>query len=322
MMSGRRIGVGRNEVVYHGTGYAYAFDGDGKAKQGWPVQTNSVSITTPVTIADLNQDGRRETVSVYRVKATATTYNLILNVFDHTGKVVKGWPLVLHTGSLLGYSTVQNSPPVVGDVDSDRMLEIFVYEQPDGEIYLLNHDGTIVTPGWPVKTIPGNSMASAPSVANLDQDGKDEVVISDGRDLYICNDGQPRTGPPCKTYRNSWYWDTSPIMISDIDKDNDFELLKTISEYKNNQWVYSIVATHHNGQKVDGFPITEGGSLDLPGSYTYPRIVDTNNDGTIELVVMGRDRLYTWTLPNSNYDARTTPWVRLHANNRRIGSSV
>ncbi|MBN1606239.1 MAG: VCBS repeat-containing protein, partial [Polyangiaceae bacterium] len=106
-----------------------------------------------------------------------------------------------------------------------------------GQLFALHHDGTLVK-GWPVLLVDeetreaqrkarpdfSEDWASAPSVADIDGDGKDEVVIvgpPPGPTFIISGDGRKIVRPD--GFRGASSWSSVPIV--DLNGDGVLDLV-------------------------------------------------------------------------------------------------
>jgi len=201
-------GTGHEAIVYgDGDGEVHALDGvTGQELPGWPVTTNPTvpqgaptqgvdpghePVVAPVSIGDLDHDGKLEVIAT---STTGRTY-----VFEADGKPRAGWPKTLDTGvtkppiprPALDYTRLPTqgatASPVLVALGGDKKLDI-VQAGWDGRVHAWKPDGTDV-PGWPVQVkidqappsgnvrIDDQKVDATPAVADLDGDGKPEIVV-------------------------------------------------------------------------------------------------------------------------------------------------
>ncbi len=234
------------------------------------------------------------------------------------------WILNLPAISCNGSSDTNchRSSPAVADITGDGKLEIIVATN-NGQVIVVRHDGSVL---WKVDVAPAFGMgggkqqiASSPAVADIDRDGRMEVVVGVGT-IYpsVCTKGGvivldhagrvepgwpfvaqdfavPPSGCPDTVY-------ATPA-LGDLDRDGDLEIV--VAGFDK-----SIYALHHNGQMVAGFPpnshhYARFGWGQLKGrladtNWSSPALTDLNGDGYLDVVV-GSDE--------GDFDARWQPVV-------------
>ena len=183
-------GDGRPEIVIGSdNGWLFAFNPDGTIEPGWPQFTGynadhpancAVAACTGVvaspTLADLDSDGRMEVI--------VGSYSHKMWIWRGNGSVLPGWPRDVWDGIA--------SSAAVGDLDRDGSPDIVVgsdvanecfncapygHLSPGGLVHAFRTDGTEL-PGWPQAT--DSFMSSSPALADLDLDGRLEVVVGGG----------------------------------------------------------------------------------------------------------------------------------------------
>ncbi len=133
------------------------------------------------------------------------------------------------------------SRTTVGDIDNDKKPEI-IFGTSEHLIYALNDDGSEV-PNWPIK-IDEYLGKSVPSIADLNLDGKLEVIIGTSNSVYAFSGNAGIMNGWPKALENLGNENT-PV-IADITSDNKMEII-----------VYGdriIYALSDNGSIISGWP--------------------------------------------------------------------
>jgi hypothetical protein len=125
--------------------------------------------------------------------------------------------------------------PAVADIDADGRDEIVLLEKTKhtapshATLYVFDGDGTVL-PGFPYDDPASLGSTSSPAVADLDGDGRDEIVaITENRIFVVNHDGTnlpgwPKTLPPISsTSTEIRDFLTSPA-IGDVDGDGELDV--------------------------------------------------------------------------------------------------
>ncbi len=210
-----------------------------------------------VTLADLDGDGAEEIIAgvdddLYAISSTGILWK----------RAVEG---------------LSNFPPSVADVDGDGDLEIALatwsVNPRGGHLYLVDHNGGDVA-GWP-RNFSGNLLVNAPTIADVNGDGQQEIIIGERTPptglLHIFD----HTGG---LWNTNWpvELDATPAVtpsVGDIDDDDEKEIVifSTQSEY-----VFNL-----DGTPEAGWPIQLNNKKH---SYQSPILVDLDEDNTLEIV--------------------------------------
>jgi hypothetical protein len=242
-------------VALSGDGLLVAFDAAGRLLPGWPQDVGSESNTSPVLV-DLDADGSG-------LEILAAGYQGPLYAFRGDGTRVGGhWPVEMTdwgpsspaVGDLEGDGeidiigvdargyvyridrrgrkqllrrvpgTYTFSSPALGDLDGDGSQEIVLgsgLSDGSGYISVLDAEGRLL-PGWPVAT--GDLVAASPSLADVDGDGRPEVIVPDlSGELWLLHaDGRPAGGWPIDVDGLTL---SSPV-VADLDGDGTPEIVQ------------------------------------------------------------------------------------------------
>lgn len=199
--------------------------------------------------------------------------------------------------------------PVLADLNNDTFLDVVVTTH-NGRVVAVNHNGQ---PIFTTDTAPffglaagGQMIASSPAVADLDNDGTVEIVVTTGpkAGLSSCHPGGimvlnhlggaepgwpviaqdysiPPAGCPDAVY-------ATPA-LADLDGNGDLEIVVGGFDKR-------IYALHHNGTFVAGFPPDSYLRVRFPTwpnlvgrladtIWSSPAVADLNNDGLPEIMV-------------------------------------
>jgi len=137
-------------------------------------------------------------------------------------------------------------------------------------------------PGWPI--VVGNHPTFSPSrgliIADLDQDGRKEIIVSaTDKNIYVWDfNGVPLPGFPVSTIQFPQY---APTVV-DLDNDGDMEIVQFTRGITSGGRFYII---DHKGANLMGFPVSVNNG-NLAGA---PTCYDLDNDGVLEILVPERD---------------------------------
>jgi immune inhibitor A len=133
--------------------------------------------------------------------------------------------------------------------------------------------------GWPQRT--DDMIFSPPAVADLDGDGRKEVVLGDyAGKVYAWNtDGTLLPGWPALIGART----TSKPAICDVDVDGNADVVVGAQDGK-------VYVFKKDGTLLDGWPQPTGGMV-----VSSPALADIDDDGVIEVVCGSKDgRVYAW----------------------------
>ena len=160
--------------------YAISLEGD-KTVTGWDGSqtipyTNSYSLDNTLSVGDINNDGHLEVVILGRgcVKA-----------WKHTGEEIFNKPIDGLLPQMIWAANMNT--PILADVYGDAVPDIVFCC--NNSIYALHNDGSDIV-GFPI--ISNSEFQDSPCVADIDSDGKNELIAGSQDDLYVWKtDGIP-----------------------------------------------------------------------------------------------------------------------------------
>jgi hypothetical protein len=248
-----------NLNVFVGSRSGKVFRIDDAGKLLWEIGLPA-KVSARVVPADLNGDGQKEIV----VKDDGGK----VSVLQLGGGTATGWP----QGTAAGLDW----PFEVGitDVNGDGEREIFT-TTPDKRFILWDRHGN------EKETFKLSDGAhSAPKVADIDGDGRDEFIITqaDGIVNVVNRQGVALPGWPQKTGHSIY----APPHIIDIDGDGKLDVVFTAwnPEGSGKEAGY-IMALTKDGKKMSGFPKMIGKTL-APLTFA-----DLDGDGYLEMIAAG-----------------------------------
>lgn len=211
-------GDGIPEVVCESYTSVYAMDNAGNVLPGFPFTPSSGatnSYSSPV-LADVDGDGIREIIFGSQSNSGIGYVHILKN----DGSVYPGWP---KTTSNWVYT-----PPAVGDINGDSILDIVVGDQvlsptPVDYVYAWDVNGNALT-GFPIG--PLNAINSQIILGDLDNNGTTDLMFDDnGLNVYhgYSSDGSILSGWPISvTGENTFY---EMPALADVNNDGVLDLL-------------------------------------------------------------------------------------------------
>lgn len=244
--------------------------------------TPCADIGSQPTLADINGDGRPETI-----------YTLArdIHVVDHTGASLPGWPRTVDETLF--------TPPSVGDIDGDGSPEVIAQgyailssTRVRSAVFAFHADGTSVD-GWPYR-YDGTPAAlqryvgDFVTVADINGDGAAEVLLSPIE--VLGGNGSPLSTwptslPGLSAERLKMY---GGFAVNDIDNDGAMEVIWSATNWYD--WIYQGTESSKIViQSSDGSVLT---AVDIQGLMpTGPVVADLDGDGTREVATFVRDNI-------------------------------
>ncbi len=257
---------GVDEILYGVWTKLYALKGDGSVLWSKPV---SGTILLPPTVADLDGDGTLEIiVNTGGIPNAGRVY-----LMDTNGNDLPGWPLNFSDHWMI-------NAPAAADVDGDGVLDIVTGERVSGAqgfVHAIKMDGTPINANWPVEVAA--TPAFTPSIADMDNDGSNDVVIAaSSAGMYIFN-SQGQVFPNFPVFDpNVSYSYQSPI-LADLDGDNSLEIIG--SNHGDSPGFYVM---ENDGTYRAGWPIALGG-----WTYSPATVLDYDGDGVFDIFMSDRN---------------------------------
>ncbi len=150
------------------SGAIFLFDSTGKLLPGFPIPAPNQVYSVPA-LADLDGDEVPEIIYGFGDYSNELGPKGVM-AMDMRSMPLEGWPVTIPNSI---YGAV-----ALGDLNNDGYPEIVIATQKT-EVYAFSRTGTIL-PGFPVtlSTNPDETIFSSPIIADLDNDGKPEILVS------------------------------------------------------------------------------------------------------------------------------------------------
>jgi len=267
---------GIQDLLFSANNILYAYS---NATPLWATAMIGTGIYPP-SVADIDNDGDMEIIQVTGGNGRDGRVYAV----DHLGNNLPGFPKNYDDNWIITTATL-------ADLDIDGQMEIIFLERnpPNGIIHVLDNKGEIWNNNWPIR-IPG-TPATTPSIGDIDNDGRKEIVVASTRVLYAFDlEGQLKEGWPVDDSNTSFSFQ-SPLLV-DLDGDEDLEIVG--AAHGNAPQFY---IKNHDGTDFNAWPffVPEG-----TWSFTTPTIIQENGENQIimsrptPITPVNLDKVYKW----------------------------
>jgi subtilisin family serine protease len=273
------VAVGTN--LAGNAAYLYAWQPNGQQVNGFPVQLQEqnnlygISNLTRIIAADFGGDGSKEILVIEGL--SSTTYGLSL--FNHDG-TRKPFNAPILSGVPAGMAAA--------DLEHNGKLETILVSHSDvlgtqATIHVFQPDGSERT-GWPVDVSASHSSFfsfSGVAVGDLNRDGHEEIVLSNGSGLYVFNsDGTLFSSAwPLPIVNTTTY--LRPL-IADVDGDGLPEIIVPFNDF--NSGGLQLRAFRRDGSVLKTWALNPTNNF-FSNSDAAATIGDFNQDGSTDIAV-------------------------------------
>ena len=209
------------EIVMEAYNSIYVWKANGDSVPGFPFNLPNGDVNSYSSPVLVNVDGDPEREIIFG--SHSTTSGGFVYILENNGSIKPGWP---KTTTHWVYS-----PPAVGYVDGDNILDVVIGDQvgsgsPANFVYAWNVNGTALS-GFPIGPIW--AVNAQVTLADIDNDNMTELIIDDntwgpGRYLGYNHDGTPMAGWPMEITGASFF--STPV-LTDVNRDGTLDIAGT-----------------------------------------------------------------------------------------------
>ncbi|MDD5136809.1 MAG: S8 family serine peptidase, partial [Candidatus Omnitrophica bacterium] len=264
-----------NWDYYHPAVRSFPIGIDPSLHPGWPIRVpkfiDGYGYEYPpvnaLTIADINSDGRDDIL---------LNYNGQIDVIDHTGVSLPGWPKVFAPEG-----DFSQNGATVGDVMGTGKSQVIVATC-GGEIHIFDSSGNFI------KKLSGeddNGCGPNPNVAvaDIDKDGKNEMIVTAGTKVTVVDrDGEKWSEDLTEDLpENELYQPT----VADLNGDGTKEIIVKAVYGTSRVYVFDCL-----GNILQGWPKDLcAADSQYRGISSAPIAADIDNNGKLEIVTTSND---------------------------------
>ncbi|MGB7987364.1 MAG: protease pro-enzyme activation domain-containing protein [Terracidiphilus sp.] len=279
---GTQPNEGGNAGTPAGLAYVFAWRNNGQLlNSNFPFTVADANMTLTeyavprVVVGDVNGDGSKEFVVIEGTSSTVITPRLFSA-----------------SGAKLAWAAPTIGIPCqisLADLDHNGKLETIILTC-DGTLHVLQPTGA-ERAGWP-QSVP--YAFGTVSVGDLNQDGKEEIVVSSGN-IYVFNTNgttYSAAWPKLGSYSASSEFFYAQGVLADINGDGYPEIVTTLETVETNgpsampdYIAAKLVALDRFGNTVSSWNLP-GAQGETPGEDIYPSVGDFNHDGLTEIAVL------------------------------------
>ena len=268
---------------------------------------------TPLT-TNLNVGNRKIKVSKFGYLDVISTVNIQegltanLNVNSvHDPQFEAGWPVMI--GGSSATEAIQYFPKV-DDLNGDGNKEILIVGSEHSWLY--DPNGNLL-PGWPQQGLgefTSGGFIGAPSIGDLNGDGKKEIVIGGAHDIKVFD-----YSGSAHTFNVGGGVDT--VVLSNVVGNNTLQL---VFGYNRTSNYLLTVMNYSNGvfSTLPGWPVILDGYVT---NKTSPAVGDVDNDGNEEIVVKIRNDSGTY-IDILSKTGKVKKSIKILSNGSLNGSSI